>query len=88
MAVINDSSSNVTALMKYYDSDESQFWQSGASPPHQKADVFYAVTIHSSTTTNQTIIRFIQSAATRLRPELSDKKFNEELDLIISKLQL
>lgn len=61
MGAINDSSAAVTALTKFYHTDETKFYPS-VSSASEYGDEFFAITTHSSTTTNQTIIRFIKSA--------------------------
>ncbi len=59
MAAINSTNSPVMALHKYYHTDDSKFYSATASVDY--ADELFAVTFHT-TTTSQTIIRFIKTA--------------------------
>lgn len=62
----------VTALYKYYHTDRSKFL-TAVSTATEYPDEFFAVALDTSTTTNQTIVQFIQnSAATWVKTVLTD----------------
>jgi len=61
MGVINDSSADVTSLFKFYHTDTSKFYPE-ASGASEYVDTLFAVTGHTSTTTNQTIIKFVKDS--------------------------
>jgi len=62
MGAINTACAEVTALLKCYSKDDTQFL-TAASTATEYPDEFYAATINKTTTTNQTIVRFIQNSA-------------------------
>lgn len=76
MAQVNNTSSSITALLKYYDDDPDMFY-TAVSTAAQHADTLYAAMTHSSTSTSQSLYRFI-----RLRAESSSWKAQTMLDAV------
>lgn len=62
MAAINDMCASVTSMFKFYHTDVSRFLTAVATATEYPHD-FFAVTMHTTTTTNQTIIHFAKDSA-------------------------
>ena len=62
MAPINEMSAPVTALFKFYHTDTSKFLTAVATATQYPHD-FFAVTVHSTTTTSRTMIHFAKDSA-------------------------
>lgn len=61
MTAINNASAAVTALYKFYQTNDTKFY-SATSTAGQFPDEIFAATLNATTTTNQTILRFIESS--------------------------
>lgn len=62
MTAINEMSSNVTAMFKYYHTDVSEFLTANGTATQYPHD-FFAVTVHTTTTTNRTMLHFAKDSA-------------------------